>query len=188
MIQGPSGTGKSTLLYTLLGLYFPSAGEVLWNGFRIERLPLESFRGKIGYVGPEAFLKEGTIYDNLCYGLSRIPSNEELIEAATKADCIDFINESKQRWETVILENGVGLSAGQKQRLGFARAYLRKPKILVLDEATSNLDAETETRIVDNLRRIKSEMIIIAASHRDKILEIADQRVYMGKEGAAVAK
>jgi ATP-binding cassette, subfamily B, bacterial AbcA/BmrA len=188
VVQGPSGTGKSTLLYAVLGLYPPTAGKVLWDGFLLDELPLKDFRSAISYVGPEAFLKEGTVRDNLCYGLDREPAEQELVTACEQADCLDFIYASKQRWATMILENGVGLSAGQKQRLGFARAYLRKPKILVLDEATSNLDAETETRIVEQLRQVKPELIILAASHRDKILEIADQRVYMGKEGAATAQ
>lgn len=179
VIQGPSGTGKSTLLYTLLGLYSPDQGQILWGGIPLDKIPLKQFREAIAYIGPEAFLKEGTVYENLCYGLNKKPTEEELIAAVKQADCLDFIYASNHKWETMISENGLGLSAGQKQRLGFARAYLRQPKILILDEATSNLDMETEARIIDNLKPIKNKMIILAASHRDRILEIADQKIYL---------
>jgi ABC-type bacteriocin/lantibiotic exporter with double-glycine peptidase domain len=179
VFTGPSGSGKSTLLNILLGGLKPDRGEVsvLSGG---ASAPLSSFRPKlyplIGYVGPESLLVEGTLRENLVYGLTREPAAAELEAALAKAEC-GFVGELAGGLDYRITEQGQGLSAGQKQRLSLARAFLRGPKVLVLDEATSNLDGETEARLVETLKRVKGEMTIVAATHRSALLSIADQRV-----------
>lgn len=180
VFTGPSGSGKSTLLNLLLGGLKPDKGSicVLLEGggkqtladFRTKLYPL------IGYVGPESLLIEGTIRENLLYGLTRAPSAEEFEAALSKAECA-FVTQLASGLDYRITEQGQGLSAGQKQRLSLARAFLRRPKVLILDEATSNLDQETEIRLVQTLSRVKGEMTIVAATHRSALLAIADQRL-----------
>ncbi len=180
VFTGPSGSGKSTLLNLLLGGLVPERGSisvVLADG---STAPLAEFRPRlyplIGYVGPESLLVEGTIRENLLYGLSREPSAGDFEAALAKAEC-GFVSQLAGGLEYKITEQGQGLSAGQKQRLSLARAFLRRPKVLVLDEATSNLDQETELRLVQTLLKVKGEMTIVAATHRSALLSIADQRV-----------
>ena len=179
-ITGPSGSGKSTLLNIMLGGIKPSTGtvEAVLPGGATR--PLQSYRSEllpiVGYVGPESFMVEGTILDNLTYGLQHEPGRAEIAEALGKAECA-FVGELANGLDYPITEQGQGLSAGQKQRLALARALLRSPKVLILDEATSNLDNETEEKLVETLSKLKSEMTIIAATHRQALLRIADQRV-----------
>lgn len=179
-ITGPSGSGKSTLLNVLLGGLVPERGQVealLPGGLS---LPLEAFRPEllplIGYVGPESFMLEGTIRENLIYGLQRAPAQAEIESALAKAECA-FVEDLAGGLSYRLTEQGQGLSAGQKQRLALARALLRQPKVIILDEATSNLDSDTEERLVDTLSRLKGEMTIVAATHRKALLRIADHRI-----------
>lgn len=181
VIIGPSGAGKSTLLSLLLGLLEPSAGAVdaVLDG---EAEPASAARGRLlpslGYVGPESFLIEGDIRDNLRYGLSREPDDAEIEAALAAAEC-GFLNALPRGLGHRLTEQGQGLSAGQKQRLALARALLRRPAVLILDEATSNLDAETEARIVETLSRLKGRMTIVAVSHRPALLALADRRLIL---------
>ena len=185
VISGPSGSGKSTLLSLLLGLTKPDAGVVLAN-LDGREVPASEARGRVlpatGYVGPESFVVEGSLLDNLRYGLNREPSDEELRAALAAADC-DFIGSSRDQLLRPLTEQGQGLSAGQKQRLALARALLRQPSVLVLDEATSNLDSATEGRIIMALRRLKGRITIIAVSHRPALLDLADRRLDLVAQG-----
>lgn len=178
-ITGESGSGKSTLLHLLLGVLSPVSGEV--------RLLLEgsgsmvslnahraSFVKKVGYVGPDSLLHEGTIRENLLYGLDRTPDAQELEDCLRRAECT-FVTDLPRGLEHFISEQGQGLSAGQKQRLSLARALLRQPSVLVLDEATSNLDHRTEASIVASLSRLKGELTIVAVSHRGALAMAADR-------------
>lgn len=180
VITGPSGTGKSTLLGLLLGNLRPMSGTaelLLEDG---KRLPLEQCRAglvrRVGYVGPESFLVEGTVYDNLVYGVRHKPSDAEVEEALRLAEC-QFLLALPKGLQHRITEQGQGLSAGQKQRLSLARALLRRPTVLILDEATSNLDMETEARLVDTLAKLKGSMTIVAVTHRRELLRIADMHL-----------
>lgn len=187
VIRGPSGVGKSTLLSLMLGGLKPSRGsvEVLLNGGRTQNL--EECRPKllqsIGYVGSESFLIEGTIAQNITYGLAREPSPAEIKDAIEKAEC-HFIYALPQGLEHALTEQGQGLSGGQKQRLSLVRALLRRPKVLILDEATSNLDHETESKIVSTLAHLKAQMTIIAVTHRQELMRISDQCLTLERRGA----
>ena len=133
----------------------------------------------IGYVGPESFLIEGTIRSNLIYGLEREPSPAEIECALALADC-SFIATLPDGLEHPLTFLETGLSAGQKQRLSLARALLRNPRALILDEATSNLDLDTEKKLVETLQRLKGRVTLIVATHRTALLALADQHLNLG--------
>ncbi len=128
----------------------------------------------VGYVGAESFLIDGTVRENLLYGVHRTPGDAELADALRKAEC-GFIDDLPNRLEHRLTEQGAGLSSGQKQRLSLARAMLRRPGVLVLDEATANLDSATEEKLVDTLTELKGGMTIVAVTHRPALLRLADQ-------------
>lgn len=179
VVTGPSGAGKSTLLGLLLGNLHPQRGTVsaVVDG---KELPLAGCRSwllpRVGYVGPESFLLEGTLMQNITYGLPDSVPRADIEHALRQAEC-QFVASLPLGLEHPLTEQGQGLSAGQKQRLSLARALLRKPTILVLDEATSNLDMETEARLVDTLAGLKGSMTIIAVTHRRELLRIADKHL-----------
>lgn len=179
VVTGPSGAGKSTLLGLLLGNLRPQAGEISAVYDERER-PLEGCRSwllpRVGYVGPESFLLEGTILQNITYGLSASVPRADIDNALRQAEC-QFVSSLPLGVEHPLTEQGQGLSAGQKQRISLARALLRKPSVLILDEATSNLDMETEARLVDTLARLKGSMTIVAVTHRRELLRIADKHL-----------
>lgn len=181
VIIGPSGVGKTTLLNLILGELVPDSGEVRvdWGG---RLYPLDRVQGQflnhIGYVGPESFLVEGTVYDNLVFGLERKPSDAEIDDALGLAEC-KFLKEHPDGLDQRITEQGLGLSAGQKQRISLARALLRSPSALILDEATSNLDPETEQRLIETFKHLKKSLTIVAVTHRPAFREIADQLVQL---------
>lgn len=187
VVTGPSGAGKSTLLGVLLGNLTPKEGrsELILDG---AATPLaegrERLLPRIGYVGPESFLIEGSIRENILYGLDRAPGPEELDAALAQAEC-DFVAELPQGISHRLTEQGQGLSAGQKQRLCLARALLRRPAVLVLDEATSNLDTETEQRLVATLGRLKGRMTIVAVTHRPALQRLADRSLSLGGTGGS---
>ena len=186
VVTGPSGAGKSTLLGLLLGNLRPQSGTVA-AVFEGRELPLEQCRSwllpRVGYVGPESFLLEGTIAMNIAYGLTEKVSREELEQALKLTEC-HFVFSLPLGLEHPLTEQGQGLSAGQKQRLSLARALLRKPTVLILDEATSNLDMDTEARLVDTLARLKGSMTIVAVTHRRELLRIADQHLELDAAAA----
>jgi ABC-type multidrug transport system fused ATPase/permease subunit len=189
-VTGSSGAGKSTLINLLLGGITPDRGVidvVLPNG---ELTALEPYRNQllplIGYVGPEDFMLEGTLWDNLIYGLPSLPSQELIDEALEKAEC-GFVKSLAGGLRYRLTEQGQGLSAGQKQRLALTRALLRRPTVLILDEATSNLDADTEEKLVDTFARLKGEMTIVISTHRKALLRIADRQLSLSSESPEAA-
>jgi ABC-type multidrug transport system fused ATPase/permease subunit len=175
-IIGPSGSGKSTLMSLILGLQNPTSGGISING-KESREFLENEQSIVGYVGAEAFLVEGTIKDNLDYGQRRLYADSEYIAAIQQARLGMLIKRISGGLTHRITENGDGLSAGEKQRLSLARALLRRPKLLILDEVTANLDTETELEIAESLRELKGRCTCLIVSHRPGILKHAD-RVY----------
>jgi ABC-type multidrug transport system fused ATPase/permease subunit len=176
-IIGPSGVGKSTLLNLLIGNLEPTSGTVeVFNEDGSEALT--DVRGNLlrtlGYVGPESFLIEGSVLENIFYGLETTPEEEEIQAAIRMAEC-SFVYDAPAQLGQQLTDQGQGLSAGQKQRLCLARALLRRPRALILDEATSNLDRETELRLMETLSQLKRKITIIAVTHRKEILAYADQ-------------
>jgi ABC-type multidrug transport system fused ATPase/permease subunit len=180
VIKGRSGVGKSTLVSLLIGELDPTKGQISLTTADGQAVPLmgvkQSLTRHLGYVGPESFLIEGTVRENLCYGLARNPTDEEIHEAVKTAEC-QFIYDWELALEHPITEQGQGLSAGQKQRLCLARALLRHPKVLLLDEATANLDSETEERLLETFKKLKTKMTLLIITHRPASLAIADRVV-----------
>ncbi len=177
---GESGSGKTTLSKLLLHLYQPGKGAVLINDNNIEDIQIESLRDRIAYIPQETFLFSGSILENLTLGMDEV-SMDEVIEAAKKAQAHDFINELPLRYETHLEENGSNLSGGQRQRLAIARAMLKKPDILILDEATSNLDAITERALDTTIREFCQDMTTIFIAHRLSTIKNCDQIFVMEK-------
>lgn len=179
-IVGPTGAGKSTLVKLLLRYYDPGAGEIWVNGQSLRLLKLESFRRHVGYVSQEAFLFYGTVAENIRLG-SPDADLDEVKQAARIAGADEFIEQLPAQYDTLIGERGLKLSGGQRQRVSLARAVLRNPALIVLDEATSAVDTRTEELIQANLLRFKQGRMTVAVAHRlstirncDEILVLVD--------------
>lgn len=181
---GESGSGKTTLSKLLLHLYTPETGDILINNNNIEDIQLETLRESISYIPQETFLFSGTIFENLTLGLDDA-NMDDIIEASKMAQAHDFINELPLRYETRLEENGANLSGGQRQRLSIARAMLKKPDILILDEATSNLDAITERALDRTLREFAKDMTTIFIAHRLSTIKNCD-KIYVMDKGKIV--
>jgi ABC-type bacteriocin/lantibiotic exporter with double-glycine peptidase domain len=169
-LVGPSGSGKSTLARLLLGLYPPSSGEILYDGTSAA-LNYRALRRQCGVVLQEPFLFCGSIRDNIAFGDPGV-SLESVMDAARLAAIHDEIVQMPMGYETRVPERGIGLSGGQRQRLALARALVHRPTVLVLDEATSHLDAVTESRVDQNLSSLACTRIVIA--HRLSTVRTAD--------------
>ena len=181
---GESGSGKTTLSKLLLHLYAPETGDILINGNHIEDIRLETLRERIAYIPQETFLFSGSIFENLTLGLDDA-TMDDIIEASKMAQAHDFINELPLRYETRLEENGSNLSGGQRQRLAIARAMLKKPDILILDEATSNLDAITERALDRTIHEFARDMTTIFIAHRLSTIKNCD-RIYVMDKGRIV--
>nr|WP_270660195.1 peptidase domain-containing ABC transporter [Paraclostridium bifermentans] len=164
-LVGESGSGKTTLAKLLLNFYQCEKGEILVNDYNLLDINVEALRDKIAYISQETFLFNGTILENLMLGNPYL-TYEEIIEACEKAQIHDFINSLPLRYNTLVEENGSNFSGGQKQRLSIARAILRKPEILIMDEATSNLDSITEKAIERTIHKFSEGMTTIIIAHR----------------------
>lgn len=172
-LVGATGSGKSTLVKLLLRFYDPSNGEIRIDGQPVRELSLNSLRGAIGLVSQDVYLFEGSIRENLAYGNPRA-TEAEIIEAARTAEAWSFIESLPEGLDTPVGERGVRLSGGQRQRLSLARALLKDPPILVLDEATSAVDNETEAAIQRSLKRIGHNRTVIMIAHRLSTIVVAD--------------
>lgn len=172
-IVGPSGAGKSTLVSMLLRFYEPESGRILLADEDLRAYDLSSLRRSIGIVLQETFLFAGTISDNIGLALPKC-AKSDIESAARIANAHEFINALPQGYETYIGERGVKLSVGQRQRISIARTILRDPSILILDEATSSLDAESESEVVQALERLMTGRTVLAVSHRYSMMMTAD--------------
>ena len=181
---GQTGSGKSTLVKLLLRFYVPSAGRILLDGQPIDTLSLESLRRQIGFVSQDVFLFEGTIGENIAYGTPDA-TREAIAAAADAAEATEFIERMPGGFDAVVGERGQKLSGGQRQRLSIARALLKNPPILILDEATSAVDNETEAAIQRSLRRISHSRTMIVIAHRLSTIVHAN-RIYVLDAGRIV--
>ncbi len=180
-IVGSTGSGKSTLVKLLLRLYEWDTGEILLDGIDLRRYFLGDLRRCIGLVSQDVFLFHGTVRENIAYG-SGEKSLHAIEDAARLAEAHDFIVQLPQGYDTIIGERGQKLSGGQRQRLAIARAILKDPPILILDEATSAVDNETEAAIVRSLEKITRNRTTIAIAHRLSTIRYAD-RIYVLEQG-----
>ncbi|UED67601.1 ABC transporter ATP-binding protein [Brevibacillus sp. HD3.3A] len=180
-IVGPSGSGKTTLFALLERFYQPAEGEIRLGHDPIDTFSLASWRSKIGYVSQESPLIAGTIRENICYGISRPISEAELKQAAAMAYADQFIDELPDGYDTQVGERGVKLSGGQRQRIGIARALLRDPQILMLDEATSSLDSKSEIIVQQALQNLMKGRTTLVIAHRLSTVVDADQIIFLEK-------
>ncbi len=172
-IVGSTGSGKSTLVKLLLRLYEVQSGTITVDGIDIQNLQLKDLRQCIGLVSQDVFLFHGTVAENIAYGKLNA-SDQEIIKAAKIAEAHDFIMRLPQEYETIVGERGQKLSGGQRQRIAIARAVLKNPPILILDEATSAVDNETEAAIQRSLERITVNRTTVAIAHRLSTIRNAD--------------
>ncbi|WGV26453.1 ABC transporter ATP-binding protein [Halotia branconii] len=183
-IVGSTGSGKSTLVKLLLRLYEIKTGMITVDGIEIQDLKLQDLRRCIGLVSQDVFLFHGTVAENIAYG-SFDASEPEIMKAARVAEAHEFIMELPQSYETIVGERGQKLSGGQRQRIAIARAVLKNPPILILDEATSAVDNETEAAIQRSLERIIVDRTTIAIAHRLSTIRNADC-IYVMEHGKLV--
>ncbi len=180
---GPSGSGKTTLVKLLVGLYRPSHGNILYNGVSSERVDLDRFRERIGFVTQDAQLFSGTIRENLLF-VHPDATDEQCLDVLTRAAAHSLLNRAEQGLATVIGEGGMKISGGEKQRLSIARALLRNPHLLVFDEATSSLDSLTEEEISRTMRDVaqNADVITVLIAHRLSTILHAD-RIFVLERG-----
>ncbi|WP_265109771.1 ABC transporter ATP-binding protein [Halosolutus halophilus] len=177
-LVGPTGAGKSTVLKLLLRLYDVDEGAIRIDGQDIRNVTLPSLRQAIGYVSQDTFLFYGTVEENITYGTFDA-SREEVIEAAKMAEAHEFIQNLPEGYDTEVGERGVKLSGGQRQRISIARAILKDPDILILDEATSDVDTETEMLIQRSIDDLAADRTTFAIAHRLSTIKDADQIVVL---------
>jgi ATP-binding cassette subfamily B multidrug efflux pump len=185
-LLGPTGSGKSTLVQLLLRAYNVKDGRILFDGKDIRDVTLESLRAQLAIVFQETFLFSSTIRNNIAYG-QRDVSMESIMEAAKLAQAHDFIMELPLGYDTIVGERGMGLSGGQKQRIAIARALLENPKVLILDDATSAVDMETEHVIQQGLRKVMKGRTTFIIAHRISSLKHADEIIVLD-EGRIVQR
>ena len=185
-LVGHSGSGKSTLLNLIPRIYDPISGQILIDGQIIKDLNLASLRKEISIVDQNTTLFDDSVFNNIKYAKPNA-SSEEVYRAAEMSMCIDFINNLEKKFETIIGENGVKLSGGEKQRLSIARAFLKNSKIILLDEATSSLDSETEEKIQKALDKLTSNKTTIVIAHRLSTILNSDT-IYVLDKGSVVAQ
>ena len=183
-IVGSTGSGKSTLIKLLLRLYEINNGSISYDSNDLKDIELSSLREKIGLVSQDVFLFEGTVIDNIAYG-DLNASESEVWNAAQKSEADAFINNLPQKEKTIVGERGQKLSGGQRQRISIARAILKNPEILILDEATSSVDNETEAAIQRSLDILKKDRTVIVIAHRLSTVRNADI-IYVLENGSVV--
>ena len=183
-LVGHSGAGKSTLINLIPRLYDRSSGDILIDNQSIYTSKLSSLRGNISLVSQDITLFDDTIKSNISY--SKInASDDEIYEAARLSFCDDFIENLPEKYNTIIGENGFRLSGGEKQRLSIARAILKKSKIVLLDEATSSLDSETESKIQEAINILTRDRTTLVIAHRLSTI-ISSKKIYVLKNGEVI--
>ena len=178
---GPSGSGKSTIFNLIERMYDIERGDIKYGNQSIFDIPLSKWRTKIGYVMQSNSMMSGTIRDNILYGINRKVDDEELLEYAKLANCHDFIMQFDEGYDTMVGERGLKLSGGQRQRIDIARSFVKNPDILLLDEATANLDSESELKIQEALETLMEGRTTVVIAHRLSTIKKAGQIVFIDK-------
>ena len=185
-LAGPSGTGKTTVICSIPRFFQPCAGELLINEIEVSRIPLDLLRARVGFVFQQEALFSRSISDNIRYGAPEA-SDDAMREAARIAGAADFIDALPERYDTMLGRRGARLSVGQKQRIAIARALIRKPDMLILDEPTAPLDPGSEADLMRTLREISRERIVLLVAHRPGTLAACDRVVFMNDGTVAAA-
>jgi len=181
-IVGKSGAGKSTIINLLLRFYDPQTGRILIDDEPLVSLRVETYRRSIGIVSQDTFIFNDTVRNNIAFGLTGELSDEIITDAAKRAGADEFISRLSQGYDTILGERGVRLSGGQRQRISIARAILKNPEILVLDEATSSLDTRTEELIHNAITDLSRNRTVVIIAHRLSTIKNADQLIVL-KDG-----
>ena len=177
-IMGDVGSGKSTLVELICKVYSPNKGQILIDGLDLEKINLECLRSSIGYVPQNTFLFSDTIENNIKFGFN--VAEKKTIEEVAKISCFEKdVQGFKEKYNTMLGERGVNLSGGQKQRLSIARAIIKKPEILILDDSLSALDTETEKKILENLKYYNKKATIILTTHRISAAKKCDKILFL---------
>ena len=174
--MGHSGGGKTTVVSLLLRFYEPASGRILVDGTPLEDMPLDTLRRQIAVVPQETFLFSGSVRDNIAYACPEA-TDEQVVQAARAAMAHEFIMQLPEGYLSLVGERGVKLSGGQRQRIAIARAFLRNPRILIFDEATSHLDSESERLVQQALVKITPGRTVFVIAHRFSTIARADRIV-----------
>ena len=181
VVTGPSGSGKTTLIDLVAGLLRPDDGHVLIDGVDLNTIDHRLWRRSIGYVPQEALLVNDSVFNNITLGAPEL-GREDAVRALQKADALDFVNQMNGGLDAAVGERGGRLSGGQRQRLAIARALVHKPRLLILDEATSNLDQASEQAVLATIGHLKGELTMLAVTHQPGMLKLADT-IYQVSQG-----
>ncbi len=182
-IVGPSGAGKSTLCRLLVRFYDPQRGVILLDGKDIRGITLRDLRRSVLFLPQNEYVMSGTILENITYGLNSIPKDR--LQETLKKAAVDFLPDLPDGLNTRVGEGGLSISAGETQRIALARAFLINPKVVILDEATSFIDAETEEKIKRSLLNFKQTSTVIIVAHRPSTVSFAD-RIAVMREGRII--
>jgi ABC-type multidrug transport system fused ATPase/permease subunit len=179
-VVGPSGSGKSTMAALILQFYHPQSGTITFDGLPAEEYSLADIRNQVAIVPQDVMLFGGSILENIAYG-KLTASKEDIIQAAERANASEFIMSFPEGYDTIVGERGVKLSGGQRQRIAIARALLKNPSILILDEATSSLDSESERLVQEALEELMKNRTSIIIAHRLSTIREADKIIVLEK-------
>ena len=183
-LVGPSGGGKSTFINLIPRFYDPQQGYIEIDSQNIKDVTIQSLRKHMAMVSQDVILFDDTVKANIAYGNIEA-TDEDILEASKQANCHEFIEELQNKYETLIGENGVKLSGGQKQRISIARAILKKSSIILLDEATSSLDTESEKRVQDAINNLTESKTTIIIAHRLSTISKVD-KIFVIKDGELI--
>jgi ABC-type multidrug transport system fused ATPase/permease subunit len=183
-IVGPSGAGKSTLMDLLVRLYDPTHGNIKVDKIGLKDIKIDTWRNKIGYVSQDPFIFHATIDENISFAENKY-SEEEIIAAARNANAHEFICEFPDGYQTVVGDKGMKLSGGQKQRITIARAIIRKPELIIFDEATSSLDTISENLVQKAIDEISKKYTVIIIAHRLSTIQNADRIIVLDNKRIA---
>ena len=185
-IVGKSGIGKSSIIDLLLGFYSLNSGQILIDNIDINTIKLSYLRQKIGLISQDTGLFNSSIRDNISFGMETDASDADIIQAAKLADAHDFIMELPHQYNTIVGSRGSLLSSGQRQRVSIARALLKKPNIIIFDEATTSLDGESEKQIQKTMEKLRGNTTVIVIAHRLSSIKTVDKIVVIGNDGSII--